>query len=49
MPAKRELTIRQIQYTLSLASERISALQIAPMLGVARRMIKDKLRHPRMT
>jgi hypothetical protein len=36
MPAKRELTMRQIRYTLRLASEGISARQIGRMLGVAR-------------
>jgi hypothetical protein len=35
MPAKRELTMRQIRYTLLLVSERISARQIGRMLGVA--------------
>jgi len=44
MPAKRELTMRQIRYTLRLASEGISARQIGRMLGVARSTIQDNLR-----
>jgi DNA-binding transcriptional ArsR family regulator len=43
-PAKRELTMRQIRYTLRLASEGISARQIGRMLGVARSTIQDHLR-----
>ena len=34
VPAKRVLTMRQIRYTLRLASEAISARQIGRMLGV---------------
>jgi len=44
MPAKRELTMRQIRYTLRLASEGISARQIGRMLGVARSTIQDNLK-----
>jgi hypothetical protein len=44
MPAKRELTMRYIRYTLQLASERISARQIGRMLGVARNTIQDNLK-----
>jgi transposase len=44
MPAKRELTMRQIRYTLRLASEGISARQIGRLLGVARSTIQDNLR-----
>jgi transposase len=44
MPAKRELTMRQIRYTLRLSSEGISARQIGRMLGVARSTIQDNLR-----
>ena len=44
MPAKRELTMRQIRYTLRLASEGISARAIGRMLGVARSTIQDNLK-----
>jgi transposase len=44
MPAKRELTMRQIRYTLRLASEGISARQIGRMLGVARSTVQDNLK-----
>jgi DNA-binding MarR family transcriptional regulator len=44
MPAKRELTMRQIRYTLRLASEGISAREIGRMLGVARSTIQDNLK-----
>ncbi len=36
MPAKRELTMRQIRYVLRLASEGVSTREIAQMLGVQR-------------
>ena len=48
MPAKRELTMRQIRYALRLASEGISARQIGRMLGVARSTIQDNLRRAQM-
>jgi IS30 family transposase len=48
MPAKRELTMRQIRYTLRLASEGISARQIGRLLGVARSTIQDNLRRARV-
>ena len=44
MPAKRELTMRQIRYVLRLASEGVSTREIAQMLGVARSTIRDNLR-----
>ncbi len=44
MPAKRELTMRQIRYTLRLASEGVSARQIARLLGVARSTVQDNLK-----
>ncbi len=44
MPAKRELTMRQIRYTLRLASEGISARQSGRLLGVARSTIQDNLK-----
>jgi transposase len=44
MPAKRELTMRQIRYTLRLASEGISAREIGRMLGVARSTVQDNLK-----
>jgi transposase len=44
MPAKRELTMRQIRHTLRLASDGISARQIGRMLGVARSTIQDNLK-----
>ena len=47
MPAKRELTMRQIRYVLRLASEGVSTREIAQMLGVARSTIRDNLRRAR--
>jgi predicted DNA-binding transcriptional regulator YafY len=47
MPAKRELTMRQIRYVLRLASEGVSTREIARMLGVARSTIRDNLRRAR--
>ena len=44
MPAKRELTMRQIRQTLRLAGDGISAREIARMLGVARSTIQDNLK-----
>lgn len=44
MPAKRELTMRQIRQTLRLASDGISAREIGRMLGVARSTIQDNLK-----
>ena len=44
MPANRELTMRQIRYTLRLASEGVSAREIARMLGVARSTVQDNVK-----
>ena len=44
MPAKRELTMRQIRQTLRLASDGISARAMGRMLGVARSTIQDNLK-----
>jgi Homeodomain-like domain len=44
MPAKRELTMRQIRQLLRLAHDGISAREIGRMLGVARSTIQDNLR-----
>jgi transposase len=44
MPAKRELTMRQIRQTLRLAQEGVSARQIGRTLGVARSTIQDNLK-----
>jgi hypothetical protein len=44
MPAKRELTMRQIRQTLRLAGDGISAREIGRMLGVARSTIQDNLK-----
>jgi predicted DNA-binding transcriptional regulator AlpA len=47
MPAKRELTMRQIRYVLRLASEGVSTRELAHMLGVARSTIRDNLKKAR--
>ncbi len=47
MPAKRELTMRQVRHMLRLASEGISAREIGRMLGVARSRIQDNLNRTR--
>ena len=47
MPAKRELTMRQIRYVLRLAGDGVSTREIAHMLGVARSTIRDNLRRAR--
>ncbi len=44
MPAKRELTMRQIRYVLRLASDGVSAREIARMLGVACSTVQDNLK-----
>jgi hypothetical protein len=49
MPAKRELTMRQIRYTLRLASEGSSACEIGRMLGVARSTIQDNLKRAQVS
>jgi len=48
MPAKRELTMRQIRFTLRLASEGVSAREIGRMLGVARSTVQDNLKRARV-
>jgi transposase len=44
MPAKRELTMRQIRQMLRLARDGVSAREIGRMLGVARSTIQDNLK-----
>ena len=44
MPAKRELTIRQIRQMLRLARDGVSAREIGRTLGVARSTIQDNLK-----
>ncbi|WP_288006305.1 helix-turn-helix domain-containing protein [Acidiphilium sp.] len=44
MPAKRELTMRQIRQMLRLAGDGISAREIGRILGVARSTIQDNLK-----
>lgn len=44
MPAKRELTMRQIRQMLRLARDGVSAREIGRTLGVARSTIQDNLR-----
>ncbi len=44
MPAKRELTMRQIRQILRLVRDGVSAREIGRMLGVARSTIQDNLR-----
>jgi transposase len=44
MPAKRELTMRQIRQILRLVRDGVSAREIARMLGVARSTIQDNLK-----
>jgi hypothetical protein len=43
MPAKRELTMRQLRYLLRLRHEGVSAREIGRRLGVARSTIQDNL------
>ena len=43
MPAKRELTMRQIRQMLRLARDGVSAREIGRTLGVARSTIQDNL------
>ena len=45
MPAKRELTIRQIRQIVRLVRDGVSAREIGRLLGVARSTIQDD--HPR--
>jgi IS30 family transposase len=44
MPAKRELTMRQLRYMLRLHHDGVSARAIGRALGVARSTIEDNLR-----
>jgi transposase len=44
MPAKRELTMRQLRHMLRLAHEGVSAREIGRRLGVARSTIQDNLK-----
>ena len=44
MPAKRELTMRQLRQMLRLAHEGVSAREIGRRLGVARSTIQDNLK-----
>jgi IS30 family transposase len=44
MPAKRELTMRQLRYMLRLHHDRVSARENGRTLGVARSAIQDNLR-----
>lgn len=44
MPAKRELTMRQIRQILRLARDGVSAREMGRMLGVARSTIQDNLK-----
>jgi len=47
MPAKRELTMRQLRYMLRLHHDGVSARAIGRTLGVARSTIQDNLRRAR--
>jgi transposase len=47
MPARRELTMRQLRQTLRLTDEGASAREIARRLGVARSTVQDYLRRCR--
>ena len=44
MPAKRELTMRQLRHLLRLHHEGVSAREIGRRLGVARSTIQDNLK-----
>jgi len=44
MPAKRELTMRQLRQMLRLAHDGVSAREIGRRLGVARSTIQDNLK-----
>ena len=44
MPAKRELTMRQIRHMLRLAHDGVSARETGRRLGVARSTIQDSLK-----
>jgi IS30 family transposase len=44
MPAKRELSMRQMRYLLRLHQDGVSAREIGRLLGVARSTIQDSLK-----
>ena len=44
MPARRELTMRQLRQMLRLARDRVSAREIGRTLGVARSTVQDNLK-----
>jgi transposase-like protein len=44
MPARRELTMRQLRQMLRLAHEGVSAREIGRTLGVARSTVQDNLK-----
>ncbi len=44
MPAKRELTMRQLRHMLRLAHDGVSAREMGRRLGVARSTIQDNLK-----
>jgi DNA-binding MarR family transcriptional regulator len=44
MPAKRELTMRQLRHLLRLHHEGVSAREIGRRLGVARSTVQDNLK-----
>ncbi len=44
MPAKRELTMRQLRYLLRFHHDGVSAREIGRLLGVARSTIQDNLK-----
>jgi IS30 family transposase len=44
MPAKRELTMRQLRYLLRLHHDGVSAREIGRLLGVGRSTIQDNLK-----
>jgi IS30 family transposase len=47
MPAKRELTMRQIRQMLRLTRDGVSACEIGRTLGAARSTIQDNLNRQR--
>ena len=49
MPARRELTMRQLRQMLRLHHDGVSARQIGRTLGVARSTIQDNLERARVT
>ena len=49
MPARRELTMRQLRQMLRLAHEGVSARAIGRMLGAARSTVQDNLKRAEAT